>query len=207
MRQKHTMYISRPLNPRQRNTLLHGASRIFPLRQKKSSDTPKSNNPATATVLSGSKSTCNYTATDIDTRGLIPVVLVKVSILYGSAEVLALCDTGSVHSWASDGLAKTLSLTGSPAKVAPSGILSNQEVMTERVENVVSSLHADPPFSFDLKPFTKSSTIGKELIDKPELQRQHPHPAPIPPIVYYYSDVQLIIGQDAYYAIHPIICL
>ena len=47
-------------------------------------------------------------------------------------------------------------------------------------------------------------TLGKELIDIPELQKQHPHLAPIPPIVYNYSDIQLIIGQDAYYAIHPI---
>ena len=48
--------------------------------------------------------------------------------------------------------------------VALSGILSNQEGITERVEVVVSSLYADPPFSFDLKPFTKSLTLGKELI-------------------------------------------
>ena len=191
-------------NPRQHNTLLHGASRIFPLRQKKSSS-PKSNKTASATVSSGSKSTCSYAATDIDTRGLIPVVLVNFFSRCGSAEVLALCDTGSVYSWVSDKLAKSLSLTGSPSKVALSGILSNQEVITERVEVVVSSLYADPPFSFDLKPFTKSLTLGKELIDILELQTQHPHLAPIPPIVYNYSDIQLIIGQDAYYAIHPII--
>ena len=67
-------------NPRQHNTLLHGASRIFPLRQKKFSfSSPKSNKTARATISSGSKSTCSYAATDIDTRGLIPVVLVKVS--------------------------------------------------------------------------------------------------------------------------------
>ena len=190
-------------NPRQHNTLLHGASRIFPLRQKKSSS-PKSNKTASATVSSGSKSTCSYAATDIDTRGLIPVVLVNVSSRCGSAEVLALCDTGSVHSWVSDKLAKSLSLTGSPSKVALSGIISNQEVVTERVEVVVSSLYANPPFSFDLKSFTKSLTLGKDLIDILELQKQHPHLAPIPPIVYNYSDIQLIIGQDAYYAIHPI---
>ena len=39
-------------NPRQHKTLLHGASRIFPLRQKKSSS-PKSNKTASATVSSG----------------------------------------------------------------------------------------------------------------------------------------------------------
>ena len=126
-------------NPRQHNTLLHGASRIFPLRQKKCSS-PKSNNAASATVSSGSKSTCSYAAKDNDTRGLIPVVLVNVSSRSRSADVLALGDTGSVNSWVSDRLAKTQSLTGPPAKVALSGILSNQEVLNERVEDVVSSL-------------------------------------------------------------------
>ena len=102
-------------NPRQHNIVLQGVSRIFPLRQKKSSDSPKSNNSASATVSSSSKSTCSYAATDIDIRGLKPVVLVNVSSRCGSAEVLALFDTGSVH-------AKTLSLTGPPAKIALSGI-------------------------------------------------------------------------------------
>ena len=73
--------------------------------------------------------------------------------------------------------------------------------MTELVEVVVSSLYADPPFSFDLKPFTKSLTLGKELIDIPELQKHHPHLASIPPIIYNYSDFQLMIGQVAYYAV------
>ena len=188
-------------NPRQHNTLLHGASRIFPLRQKNSSS-PKSNNAASAPVSSGSKSTCSYAATDINTRCLIPVVLINVRC--GYAEVLALCDTGSVHSWVSDRLDKTMFLTGPTSKVALSGVLSNQEVITERVEVIVSSPYADPPFSFDLKPFTKSLTLGKELIEIPELQKQHPQLAPIPPIFYSYSDIQLIIVQDAYYAIHPL---
>ena len=200
-------------NPRQHNTLLHGASRIFPLRRKKSTS-PKSNNAASATVSSGSKSTCSYAATDIGTRGIIPVVLVNVSSRCGSAQVFALCDTGSVHSWVSDRLAKTLSLIGPSSKVAISAIFSNQEVISrsniqsrrisEPVEIVVSFLYADPLFSFDLKPFTKSFFLGKELIEIQKLQKQHTHLAPIPPIVYNYSDVQLNNGQDAYYAIHPI---
>ena len=171
-------------NPRQHNTFFAQRKSHLSIASEKSSS-PKSNNSASATVSSGSsKSTCSRcSATDIDTRGHILVVLVNVSSRCGSAKVLALCDTGSVHSWVSDRLAKTLSLTSSPAKVVRSGILSNQKVITELVEVVVSSLYADPPFPFDLKPFTKSLTLGNELIDIPELQKQHPHLAPIPPIV------------------------
>ena len=187
-------------NPRQHNTLLNGASRIFPLRQKKSSDSPNSpNNLSSATVSSGSKSTCSYAATYIDTRALY------LSFWYTSPVVVDLRKSQLCLILGAFTLGYlTLSLTGPSAKVAVSGNLSNQAVITERVEIVVPSLHADPPFSFDLKPLTKSLTLGKELIDIPELQKQHLHLAPIPPIVYNYSDVQLIIGQDAFYDIHPI---
>ena len=95
------------------NTLLHEARKVscsmLPLRQEKCSST-KSKNAASATVSGGSKSSCSYAARDINTRGLIHVVLVNVSSRCGSVEVLALFDTGSVHSWVSDRLAKTLAL-------------------------------------------------------------------------------------------------
>ena len=195
-------------NPRhsvaRHNTLLHGASHIFPLRQRSLFHRSRTMQLALLFRAVVSLPVVMYAAMDIDTRSLLPVVLVNVSSRCGSAEVLVLCDTGSFHSWVSARLAKTLSLTGPPAKVALSGILSNQDVITERVEVVVSSLFADPPFSFDLKPFTKYLTLGEELIDIPELQKQHPHLAPIPPVFYNYSDIQLIIGQDAYYDFHPI---
>ena len=170
-------------SPRQHNTLLHCANRIFPLRQKqKTSDTPRANNPASANVQRGNKSTCSYAVADTDTRGLIPVARVRVTSNSKSEDVLALCDTGSVHSWISDKLAKRLALSGYSVKIALSGIRSDQFLKTERVQISVSSVHADPQFSFDLKPFTKSLKLGNELIDIPELQRQHPQLAPIPPL-------------------------
>ena len=185
-------------NPRQHNTLLHGASRIVPWPQK-SVLTHRSRSFQLALLSRAVVS--------------LPVVMSQriltqfVSILSccGSAEVSALCNTGSVHYWVSDRLAKTLFLTSPPANVALSGILSNQKVKTEQVEVVVLPLHADPLFSFDLKPFTKPLLlVGKELIEISEQQMQHLYIAPIPPIIYNYSDIQLIIGQDAFFAIHLI---
>ena len=84
------------------------------------------------------------------------------------------------------------------------GIVTKDVIDTQRVKCDVASVYADPSFSFDLKPFTKPISLGNEHIDIPELQKRYPHLAPIPPIVYNYSDVQLIIGQDAYYAIHTL---
>ena len=134
---------------------------------------------------------------------LISVVLVNVSSRCGSAEVLALCDTGSVHSWVSNRLVGTLSLTGHYAKLALNGSLFNRKVIPERVEVVVLSVHANPTFLFDIEPFTKSLTLRNEVINILELQKQLPHLASFPPIVHTYSDIQLNKGLDAYYVIHP----
>ena len=84
------------------------------------------------------------------------------------------------------------------------GIVTKDVIDTQRVKCDVASVYADPSFSFNLKPFTKPISLGNEYVDIPELQKRYPHLAPIPPIVYNYSDVQLIIGQDAYYAIHTL---
>ena len=107
--------------------MLLGANRILPLRQKKkSSDSQGAINPASATVQSGSKSTCSYAVADTDTRGLVSVAMIRVSSNSKSEDVLALCDTGNVHSWIYDKLAKRLPLSGYSVKVALSGILSDQ---------------------------------------------------------------------------------
>ena len=46
--------------------------------------------------------------------------------------------------------------------------------------------------------------MGKDIINVPDLQAQFPHLAPVPPIVYSYSDVKAIFGQDVFHAIQPL---
>ena len=141
------------------NSLLHGAERIFPVPQKKQSDSSGSRKPdkssaAPAAASSKSSSACATSASDFDTRGLIPVATVRVSSGSGSEEVLALCDTGSIHSWISDKLASRLGLSGFPTRVTLNGIVTKDVIDTQRVKCDVTSAYADPSFSFDLKPFT-----------------------------------------------------
>ena len=49
-----------------------------------------------------------------------------------------------------------------------------------------------------------SLSVCSETNDVPILQDRFPHLQPIKPIVYNYSDVEMILGQDVFHAIKPL---
>ena len=56
--------------------------------------------------------------------------------------------------------------------------------------------------SLRVTPFVKDSlSVGSKTIDVPILQDRFPHLQPIQPIVYNYSDVEMILVQDVFHAI------
>ena len=58
---------------------------------------------------------------------------------------------------------------------------------------------------FMVMPFVKDSlSVGYETIDVPILQYMFPHLHPIKSIVYNYSEVEMILGQDVFHAIEPL---
>ena len=60
-------------------------------------------------------------------------------------------------------------------------------------------------YSFRVTPFVKVNlSVGSETIDVSILQDRFPHLQPIKPIVYNYSDVEMILGQDVFHAIKPL---
>ena len=60
-------------------------------------------------------------------------------------------------------------------------------------------------YSFRVTPFVKDSlSVGSETLDVTILQDRFPHLQPIKPIVYNYSDVEMILGQDVFHAIKPL---
>ena len=57
-------------------------------------------------------------------------------------------------------------------------------------------------YSFRVTPFIKYSlSVGSEIIDVPIRQDRFPRLQSIKPIVYNYSDVEMILGKDAFHAI------
>ena len=140
-----------------------------------------------------------------DIKGLLQIAFVNISSKGKTESVLALCDAGCTHSWIAKDLSDNLGLTGTPIQLTLSGINSESLISTTKVNVSVSSTTDDLPFSFDVSPYVKGSIdVGKDVINVPNLQAQFPHLAPVPPIVYSYSDVKAIFGQDVFHAIQPL---
>ena len=100
------------------------------------------------------------------------------------------------------GLAQRLSLTGQKLDILVNGFNSTESVVTQQVEVNVFAKFDHHQYSFRVTPFVKDSlSVGSETIDVTILQDRFPHLQPIKPIVYNYSDVEMIFGQDVFHAI------
>ena len=76
---------------------------------------------------------------------------------------------------------------------------------TQQVSFQVSAETNNSEFSFSFRAYVKDHIrIGSDSISIPELQEKYSHLAPIKPIHYKYEEVEIIIGQDFYYAIRPV---
>ena len=106
------------------NVLLHGAEKIFPPKDTKSS-------PASGNANSKHVST-NAAVGDIhsqeSTKGLLPVASLAVSSDATITNALALCDTASTHSWVSADLVKRLHLVGTPVNLTINGFISTSVI-------------------------------------------------------------------------------
>ena len=183
------------------NVLLHGAEKIFPPKDTKSS--PASGNANT-------KHVSTYAAVgDIhsqeSTKGLLPVASLAVSSDATITNALALCDSASTHSWVSADLVKRLHLVGTPVNLTINGFNSTSVMKTHQVNFQVSAETNNSEFSFSFRAYVKDHIrIGSDSISIPELQEKYPQLAPIKPIHFKYEDVEIIIGQDFYHAIRPV---
>ena len=118
---------------------------------------------------------------------------------------LVMCDSCCTHSWVSAGLAQLLNLTGQQLDFLVNDFNSTESVPTQQVEVNVFAKFDHHEYSFRVTPFVKDSLrVGSETIDVTILQDRFPHLQPIKPIVYNYSDVEMILGQDVFHAIKPL---
>ena len=116
-----------------------------------------------------------------------------------------MCVSCCTHSWVSVGLAHRLSLTGQKLDILVNGFNSTDSVPTQRVDVNVFAKFDHHEYSFRVTPFVKDSlSVGSETIDFPILQHRFPHLQPIKPIVYNYSDIEMIFGQDVFQPIKPL---
>ena len=183
------------------NVLLHGAEKIFPPKDTKSS-------PASGNANSKHVST-NAAIGDIHSqesnKGLLQVASLAVSSDATINNALALCDSASTHSWVSADLVKRLHLVGTPVNLTSNGFNSTSLMKTQQVNFQVSAETHNSEFLFSFRAYVKDHIrIGSDSISIPKLQEKYPQLASIKPRHYKYEDVEIIIGQDFYHAIRPV---
>ena len=198
------------------NVLLHGAEKVFIVRStnKELNDSnnashsnsnitapPNWNKPQTSSSnVAGSPSYKKLT-------GLLPVLQLEISSHTDLTTALVMGASCCTHSWVSAGLAQRLNLTGQKLDNLVNGFNSTESVPTQQVEvNVFANFakFEHHEYSFRVTSFVKDSlSVGSETIDI-NIQDRFPHLQPIKPIVYNYSDVEMILRQDVFHAIKPL---
>ena len=189
------------------NTLLHGADRVFPAKQSTNSNTiqPSGNTGQSKATTSQQPSNKTPTMSSVtDVKGLLQVTELQLVNSSGvDTKALVLCDTACSNSWVAGSLADGLRLHGKALKLTVKGINTEAVVDTRIVEVTVKPReHQDfEPFTINL--FVKESlNVGSDIINVQALQETYPHLAVLDPVTNSYKDIEMILGQDVYHAIH-----
>ena len=141
-----------------------------------------------------------------DVKGLLQITEVELTSPSSSAKILALCDSACSHSWISRILADKLQVKGSTTKLTVHGINSQQLIDTETIELKLTPVHSGGSCSaFPVTPYVRDDLkVGNDIIDVDKLKTTYPHLEPIALSKYSYSDVEMILGQDAFHCIRPL---
>ena len=145
------------------NTLLHGAERIFPSRQKPFEQTQSLTNSSVPTrEPSTQKPRDNNSVTlasKSDVKGLLQIVKVNLSSSYGSQTAWALSDSACSHSWMTRKLTRDLKLEGRPICLTVNGINYQEVVTAEMVELNLSSVDRSRD-TYKLSPYLKENMLA-----------------------------------------------
>ena len=185
--------------------MLHEAERVFfsKARGTQSTRTGSSIMVTNAVSQQLKNQTSSSFSSVTDVEGLLPIARVKLSWSNGSTTALALCDTTCSQTLMTRQLADRLKLKGNPIKVTVNGINAQETVYTDLIELKVSSLSGQDYEVFTLKLYVKRRiNVGSEVIVLPALQRRCSHLAPLSSEPYSYANVELVLSQDAFAAIH-----
>ena len=141
-----------------------------------------------------------------DVKGLLQVL--EVDLLSPSdvrTRALVLCDTACSHSWISSELASRLQLKGTPLKLTVNGIKTQETITTESVQVTVQPKGENTCSPFDLLSYVKTNLrVGSDIVDNTAIHEKYPHLSVLPNKTYDYTNVEMILGQDAYHAMRPI---
>ncbi len=182
------------------HTLLHGAEKVFP--KKNSPKKPEQSKDDQEKRSSQNHSSVTESTTSLaKLSGLLPIIEVVASSPSGKVKTVALCDSGSSHSWISQSLANKLQLSGKPQTIALNAFLGTQLLQTECVDLQITG-ESD---SFKIQVLTKDSIdVGRDSINFPALKTKFDHLGVLPDSIFSYANVELVLGQTALFCTRPL---
>ena len=181
--------------------LLHGAERVF------SKSTTSGSQPQNRVETSSKNSKIAAAKT---CKGLLQIAEVNIAYKGRNRRVLAMLDSGSIHTWIAENIAEELGLPGEEQTIRLFGINNEdnqQDLPTRRVAfNVTAARPSEmQPSSHEVYAYTKANlSIGKDSYSVTTLKKTYQQLKPLPNVVVNYQDVVLLLGQDAYECIQPL---
>ena len=108
-------------------------------------------------------------------------------------------------SWVSDSLTDRIGLQGTALKLTVKGIIT-EELIATKVAQLTVTPYKDQDFeAFTVRPYVRETlTVGSDIIDVKSMQETYPHLAVLDPVKYSYGNIEMMLGQDVYHAIHPL---
>ena len=190
------------------NTLLHGAERVFPAKSSTNNINTSKSNTGTSRPSTGQQqpSKTGTLSSVTDVKFLLQVTELKLTNFSGtSTRALVLCDSACSDSGVSDSLAARLGLQGTALKMTIKGI-NTEELNDTTVVQLTVTPHKDHDFeAFTVCPYVRETlNVGSDIIIVKSMQETYPHLAVLDPVNYSYGNIEMILGQDVYHAIHPL---
>ncbi len=182
------------------HTLLHGAEKIFP--KKNSPKKPEQSKDDRDKRYGQNHSTVTESTTSLaKLSGLLSIIEVVASSPAGEVKTVALCDSGSSHSWIGQSLANKLQLSGKRQTIALNAFLGTQMLETECVDLQITG----DSESSKIQVLTKDSIeVGRDSLNFSALKTKFDHLNLLPSSVLSYANVELVLGQTALFCTHPL---
>ena len=120
-------------------------------------------------------------------------------------KILVLCVIGCSNLWVAGNCADRLSLHGNALKLTVRSKNAKRTVDSRILELIVKPGEHQDFESFTVVRFVKKGmNVGSDITNVQALQKISSHLALIDPVRYCCKDLEMILGQDVFYAIHPL---
>ena len=188
-------------------TLLHGAEKVYPSKSpsnNNSNSNAGANQSTLSSVQSSSKTTTLSSVSNV--KDLLQVTELQLKCSSGKdTTALVLCDTACGNSWVSNDLANRLGLHGTALKLTVKGINTEEVVDTKLIELMLTPRDNQAFEPIKVSPYVKEDlNVATDVVNIKALQETYPHLAVLDPVAYRYGNIEVILGQDVYHAIHPL---